>query len=176
MFARRSGTAFVAQSLTPALDRALMLIRHHAEIRGVALEIEPLGEDDTLVCDAGQIEQALVALLMNAVEAMPDGGTLRVRVAGDADALTILISDTGAGIAPEVRAHLFEPFVTTKTESAGVGLGLAVVYGIVQRHQGRIDVESEAQWGTTFRVVLPRRHSPAAAAAEPRDLTTGAPA
>jgi signal transduction histidine kinase len=115
-------------------------------------------EMDTLTADANQIQQALVALLVNAVEAMPDGGELHVRASGTLDQIVLEIGDTGVGIAPEVLPHIFEPFVSTKADK-GVGLGLAVVYGIVQRHEGTIDVSSAPGCGTTFRIALPRRLS-----------------
>ena len=82
---------------------------------------------------------------------------LSVRLEGDADEVRIDIEDSGGGIPPEVLPHIFEPFFSTKHTESGVGLGLAVVYGIVERHGGRIDVDSEVNHGTTFHVRLPRK-------------------
>jgi signal transduction histidine kinase len=108
------------------------------------------------MCDENQIQQALVALFVNAVEAMPGGGKLELRVARTpAGEIDLRVSDTGAGIAPEDLVHVFEPFFTTKKEGKGVGLGLSVVYGIVERHGGTITVESELGKGTTFVMVFP---------------------
>jgi signal transduction histidine kinase len=143
------------------VQRALMLVRHHLEMRAVRLRLEPLGTDREIVADAGQLQQGLVALFVNAAEAMSgpgqDGGELEVRITGDADEVRIDVGDTGTGIAPEVLPHIFEPFFSTKDEKSGVGLGLAVVYGIVQRHGGSIDVESTLGRGTTFHIRMPRQ-------------------
>ncbi|HET92142.1 MAG TPA: PAS domain S-box protein [Chloroflexi bacterium] len=130
--------------------------------------------------DAGRLQQTLTNLALNARDAMPDGGSLRIGVTritvepGAAPPLPemvealappawicLSIADTGVGMTEEVRAHLFEPFFTTKEEGKGVGLGLAQVYGIVQLHAGYIDVETEVGQGTAFHIYLP-----AAAAAE----------
>lgn len=158
-FARRSGAPMGPHALKPIIERALMLVRHHLEMSQIRLDAVPFEGDDALFCDADQIHQALVALFVNAVEAMPQGGTLRVSVEGSASQLRLSIADTGVGIAPEALDHIFEPFFSTKDRQEGVGLGLAVVHGIVQRHGGRIEVESEVQRGTTFHLILPRRPS-----------------
>jgi two-component system NtrC family sensor kinase len=158
-FARRSGAPMGPHALRPILERALMLVRHHFEISQIRVETPPFDGDDALVCDADQVHQALVALFVNAVEAMPQGGTLRIAVTGDADQLRVSVADTGVGIPPDALEHIFEPFFSTKDRQEGVGLGLAVVHGIVQRHGGRIEVESEVQRGTTFHLILPRRPS-----------------
>ena len=158
-FARRSGAPMGPHTLRPIVERALMLVRHHLEISSIRLEAAPFDGDDSLVCDADQVHQALVALFVNAVEAMPQGGTLRVAITGTPAELRISIADTGVGIPPEIREHIFEPFFSTKDRQEGVGLGLAVVHGIVQRHGGRIEVESEVQRGTLFHLILPRRPS-----------------
>jgi signal transduction histidine kinase len=109
------------------------------------------------MCDAQQIEQSLLALEINAVEAMPEGGTLTIQLGIDADGrhAHIVVSDTGCGIRTEDLPHIFEPFFTTKEGGKGTGLGLAVTYGIIQRHNGMIDVESDRRSGTTFTVKLP---------------------
>ncbi|HEX7176131.1 MAG TPA: ATP-binding protein [Pyrinomonadaceae bacterium] len=109
--------------------------------------------------DADQLQQVFLNLLLNARDAMPDGGELRVATRFEARAgeLAVEISDTGHGIPPEHRARVFDPFFTTKTAGAGTGLGLAVCYGIVNAHGGRIDIVPNGGRGTTVRVTLPAR-------------------
>ncbi|SNR79277.1 PAS domain S-box-containing protein [Actinoplanes regularis] len=133
--------------------------------------------------DGGQIEQVLLNLVLNARDAMPDGGTLvieanRVQLDGDESGLQpslpagnyarLLVSDTGTGMSSEVITHAFEPFFTTKPKDKGVGLGLATVYGIVSRAGGAISIYSELGIGTTMRVYLPLSEQSATAVAEPR--------
>ena len=159
MFARRNGSQMGPHAMQPIVDRALTLVRHHLEISGIQLERTPVEGDDNLTCDADQVHQALVALIVNAVEAMPSGGILRLGIRGAGESVRVSVSDTGVGIPPDALEHIFEPFFSTKDRQEGVGLGLAVVHGIVQRHGGRIEVESELLRGTTFHLILPRRPS-----------------
>lgn len=156
-FARPSGVELALHSLSEILDRSVMLIGHHMEMAEIDLDMDKIKGDDRLVCDADQLEQAIVALLVNAVEAMSDGGTLTVKIEGTEESVQITIGDTGVGIPEDVIPHIFEPFYSLKEETNGAGLGLAVTYGIVQRHHGMIQVESEIGRGTTFRIELPRR-------------------
>jgi two-component system NtrC family sensor kinase len=157
-FARQSRTAFAEHSLAVIVDRSIMTVQHLLKTKSIECKVEPLAGDDTVLCDANEIQQALVALLVNAVEAMPNGGVLRISLTpkGD-DHVVIAVADTGVGIAPEVLPEIFEPFFSTKGDEKGVGLGLAAVYGIVRRHEATIDVESEVGEGATFRITLPRR-------------------
>ena len=148
-----------------------------------------IGEDIQLQCsyaarlpfvqaDVGMLEQVLVNLVVNARDAMPKGGQLLVtteKTAVDAayakahpesrpgDFVSLSVSDTGTGIAPENLSRIFEPFFTTKAVGKGTGLGLATVYGIVKQHQGWIEVASQLGVGTTFRIFLPASDPPAAA-------------
>ncbi|HXV75019.1 MAG TPA: ATP-binding protein [Candidatus Polarisedimenticolaceae bacterium] len=161
LFARHSGAEPALVPLAPVIGRSLQLIRHHLEMSGIEL-VSRLFEsgDDSIICDANQIEQAVVALLVNAVEAMPDGGRLTVAADGRASSVEIRITDEGCGIPREIQPQIFEPFFSTKSRAGGVGLGLSVAYGIVKRHGGEIDVQSEVGRGTTFVIELPRRPSP----------------
>ncbi len=176
LFARRGGGEMAVVDLNEIVDRSLMLVRHHMEISGVTLEFRPLEGDSKVFADGNELQQALVALCVNAVEAMKDGGSLRVHVSGDEASVSIDVEDTGTGIAADALPHIFEPFFSTKEKESGVGLGLAVVYGIVHRHKGIIGVESEPGRGTAFHIVLPRDPRPrepegAACALEPSETT-----
>lgn len=157
LFARRTGGALALHNLNPVFDQSLAILRHHLEMRGVKLAWTPMAGDDRIVCDAGQIQQALLDLFVNAVEAMPEGGVLTVAAREAGEAVEIEVTDTGVGITGEAMPHIFEPFYTTK-EKSGSGLGLSVVYGIVERHGGTIEVDSTVGKGTTFRLRLPRHH------------------
>ena len=160
-FSRQSGVVTGEASINDILERTLFLIGHKLELQDIRL-IKNLSPDvPCLTCDSDQIQQAMLAILINAVEAMPEGGTLTVvtRPSADQDEhqVEIEITDTGAGIPSEIIDRLFEPFFTTKQDKKGVGLGLSVVYGIIRRHSGKIDVRSEIDSGTTFVVSLPER-------------------
>lgn len=143
--------------LNAVIDRCLLLVRHQLELGGVELQLN-LAKDLPLVhCDAAHIEQVLLALIMNARDAMPRGGNLWIetRLSSGEMEIDIQVRDDGAGIAPDILPHIFEPFLTTKESGHGVGLGLAISRGIVERHNGRIAVQSELGRGTTFTVSLP---------------------
>lgn len=159
-FARRKGGQMAPVDLNGVVERSLMLVRHHLEMRNIRLVSEPLPEDSTITADAGQLQQALLALLMNAIEAMPAAEgtehTLTVRLGSEEGGVNIEVTDTGVGIPEDALEHIFEPFFSTKGGESGVGLGLAVVYGIVNRHGGLIEVDSRIGRGTTFRLRLPR--------------------
>ena len=161
VFSRRGETKMARVDLNQVVEHSLMLVRHHLQIRGVQLRTEFLNGDSDIVADGDQLQQALLALFVNAVEAMDPAAEsareLSVRLRSNVQEVRIEVADTGVGIPPEALAHIFEPFFSTKQKESGVGLGLAVVYGIVHRHGGSIDVESKPGRGTTFRVVLPRR-------------------
>jgi signal transduction histidine kinase len=108
-------------------------------------------------CDGAQIEQVLLALIMNAIDSMQHGGNLWLcsRSVPQAKQVELEVRDDGSGISPEVLPKLFEPFVTTKERGKGVGLGLAISKGIVERHKGRIEVDSEPGRGACFHIFLP---------------------
>jgi len=133
------------------------LVEHKLELGNIVPKLELAPDLPQLRGDAGQIEQLLLAIIMNAIEAMPREGNLRINTKTNParDVIVISISDDGVGIAPDILPHLFEPFTTTKEEGKGVGLGLAISKAIVERHAGTIDVQSEVGRGTTFTISLP---------------------
>ena len=139
------------------VDRLVRLVQHELEMTGIQLELDLQPDLPQLSCDPAQIEQVLLALVMNAIEAMPRGGNLWIRTRADAAQQTIEIEvrDDGSGIPPEILPHIFEPFLTTKESGKGVGLGLAISHSIVERHRGNIEVQSEVGRGTRFRITLP---------------------
>ena len=143
--------------LHAVVDRCLMLVRHQLDLGGVELHVKCAEDIPRVNCDPAQIEQVIIALIMNAIDAMPRGGNLwlETQLNGDAGEIVIRVRDDGAGIAPDVLPHIFEPFLTTKETEHGVGLGLAISRGIVERHNGSIEVESELGRGTTFTITLP---------------------
>lgn len=145
-----------------AVDQLLMDInditrprwRDHAQAANVHIGLDLQVHTDAFVMgDASELREVLVNMVFNAVDAMPAGGQLTLSANERDGFVEISISDTGTGMNPEVRSRVFDPFFTTKGE-AGMGLGLAVCYGIIQRHEGTIEVESLAGQGTTFRIKL----------------------
>ena len=108
-----------------------------------------------MIVDREKIKQVILNLCKNAVEAMPKGGSLTVKATGSEGGVIVEVTDTGVGMTEETQSHLFEPFFTTKGDK-GTGLGLSTVFGIVQRHDGRIEIESEVGRGSIFRIRFPR--------------------
>ena len=143
--------------LNTVVDRSVRLVAHQLELNGVELHLDLPSNLPAIQCDPGQIEQVLLALIMNAIDAMPRGGNLWVstRMGGESDELAIEVRDDGSGIPPEILPNIFEPFLTTKETGKSVGLGLAVSQNIIEGHRGRVDVHSEVGKGTTFTVTLP---------------------
>ena len=159
-YARESPHEFKPEHLHELVERVNNLAGHHLELGSVEVTVLPDLSNDTVVCDGDQIVQALLALMINAVEAMPEGGQVTLRTGpGEADPdrnVLLAVEDTGSGIPEDIRDRIFDPFFSTKAETSGVGLGLAVVYGIISRHGGSIRVVSGAESGTTFMIELPR--------------------
>lgn len=152
----------VPMNLQPAdmnqvIDRSLRLVQHQLEMAGVETHVQLEQPSAMALCDAAQIEQALVALVLNAKDAMPHGGNvwLTTRLDKTRGKIFIQVKDDGCGIAPEILSRIFEPFLTTKESEHGVGLGLAITNGIIEGHKGHIDVQSQVGQGTTFTITLP---------------------
>ena len=122
---------------------------------GLEIKIEVTEDLPTINADGGQLQQAVIALATNAIDAMPDGGTLTFRAFVERRRLAIEIEDTGVGIPPDDMSKVFEPFFTTKEVGKGTGLGLAVCYGIITDHGGRLSVRSNVGKGSTFTIFLP---------------------
>jgi two-component system NtrC family sensor kinase len=154
-FSRTAPMNLEITDINDVVGRALRLVRHQLEMASIEVQLYLDAKLPKLHCDPSQIEQVLLALVMNAIDAMPHGGNLWLRTGPAHDGVQIEVRDDGCGISPEVLSHIFEPFQTTKEQGRGVGLGLAVSHSIIDRHHGSIGVESELGKGTTFTVVLP---------------------
>ncbi|HEV3470337.1 MAG TPA: ATP-binding protein [Pyrinomonadaceae bacterium] len=129
--------------------------KDHAEARNVHITLErQINSHATIMGDAGELREVLINMVFNAVDAMPSGGRLTLATRAAGGEVEISVSDTGVGMTEEVRSRVFDPFFTTKGK-AGMGLGLSVSYGIIRRHEGTVEVESEVGRGATFRVRLP---------------------
>jgi signal transduction histidine kinase len=156
-FSRQSEMKIETHSIEEIVDRTMTLIAHDLEMREIELvkDIEP--DLPSVHCDFKQIQQALLNLVGNASEAMTKGGllTVQARCNKHDGFMEIGIFDTGCGIPEQDLKNVFEPFFTTKEEGKGVGLGLSVAYGIITRHKGSIEVESELGKGSKFTFRLP---------------------
>jgi two-component system, NtrC family, sensor kinase len=171
-FARRKGPARAETDVRALARAALDLLAPLASKRNVTLSLAPGKAPATAFVEAGQMQQVVANLVMNAVQAMPSGGNVELSLATEAasppadvgggvrNCLRIRVKDAGEGIAKDVLPHVFEPFFTTKDVGEGTGLGLAVTYGIVRDHGGWILVDSTLGGGTTFDVYVPRGQPP----------------
>ena len=156
LFSRQKVGEFKENDIRLIVEQSIKLIDHHLKMNNIALSTHIDEHVPAIRCDAEQIQQALLALQINAVEAMPSGGSLKIDVIAEPGKnVTIKIGDTGTGIDEGDLSHIFEPFFTTKHEGKGTGLGLAVVYGIIERHGGTIKVDTHPGEGTTFSLILP---------------------
>jgi len=162
LFSRTPGASFTDEQLNPLLERCVLLLQPQADRAEVNLSLEVQPDLPPVSCDASQIQQLTLALVLNSIEATPATGkvTITCRRTETADGVELQVADTGRGIPADQQTRIFEPFYTTKEEGSGIGLGLAVVYGIVKRHHGEIDVESSLGEGSVFTIELPRRQPP----------------
>lgn len=131
------------------------LIGHQKRGNGIDIHLDIADYLPNIVADGGQLQQAIIALATNAIDAMPNGGELTFAAFPQGSRVTIEVRDTGVGIAPENMSKIYEPFFTTKEVGKGTGLGLAVCYGIIAEHGGRLGVRSNVGVGTTFSIFLP---------------------
>jgi two-component system NtrC family sensor kinase len=156
-FSRTTPMNLQATDLNLVVERSVRLVQHQLELSGIQLQLHLAPDLPLVQCDASQIEQVLLALVINAIDAMPQGGNLWLTTGfcKDDAKVQIIVRDDGLGISPEILPRLFEPFLTTKEIGRGVGLGLAISRNILERHSGNIEVQSEVGRGTTFTVTLP---------------------
>ncbi len=173
-FARQGKLVLNRISAADLLEPITAMIRKREEFSEIEIECDIDAQLPPLYLDVDQMKQVLLNLAMNACEAMPDGGRLRISV-GQAKTprdMVIAFDDTGSGIPKENLSRLFTPFFTTKQIGKGTGLGLPIAYGIVKLHHGQITVRSEVMRGTTFTITMPMdlRDYPAASQMSPREL------
>ncbi|HTV64076.1 MAG TPA: ATP-binding protein [Bryocella sp.] len=153
-FSRVSPMNLAWCDLNQVIDRCIRLVQHKLDIAGIQLNLDLASDLPPVHCDPAQIEQVVLAMVINAIDAMPQEGNLWITTRAEDESMELLIRDDGVGIPEEHLAHIFEPFYTTK-ESGGSGLGLAISQNIVERHGGHIEVRSVVGQGTTFKIVLP---------------------
>jgi len=158
-FARDTKAEKVPADINLIIDESLRMLEKHVNFHNVAI-VKALDRSVPQVSvDAGEIRSVINNLAVNAADAMPNGGRLTITTGSDPDSgmVVIRVEDTGVGISPENLGKIFEPFYTTKDKGKGTGLGLAMTYGVIQRHNGTIDVRSEVGKGTEFIIKLPPR-------------------
>jgi len=165
-FARREKPHLENGDLWVVADRTAKMLAHLGLRQHVKLQLAPTGGQGRVRMDEAQMQQVIANLLLNAIQAMPEGGRVDIaldqvslsqpgRASGERDYVRLVIADEGTGIPPENRPRIFEPFFTTKDVGDGTGLGLSVCYGIVQEHDGWIEVDTEVGRGSRFSVYLP---------------------
>jgi len=176
-FSRRRAATFDLTDLRDVVTRTLEMLSTEARKAGVELRCEGLDRPVLVRIDENQIQQALTNVVLNGIQAMPDGGCLRLRITQDrpesaanrpgpsAPYTCVSVTDEGTGIPPDQIDRVFEPFFTTKEVGEGTGLGLAVAHGIVAEHAGSITVESRLGGGSCFTIVLPSADDRAGAGA-----------
>jgi signal transduction histidine kinase len=154
-FSRTSPTDFVELDLNRVIRETCTLVEHQFQTAGVATRLNLADELPLLRGNASKLQQVFLNLFINARDAMAGGGTLTVRTWAENGFAHIEIADTGQGIPAEHLARIYDPFFTTKGPKKGTGLGLSITYGIVQEHNGIIEVESTVGRGTRFRLEFP---------------------
>jgi two-component system NtrC family sensor kinase len=155
-FSRKDQNNFENKHLHEILNETKELMSHSFKIARISFITDFSAGTDLVYCSPNQIKQACIAVLVNASEAVSDNGEILFTTLNpDDDTIAIEISDNGSGIAEEDIPHIFEPFFSTKHNTRGTGLGLAIVHGIIQSHDGKIEVRSEVGKGTTIAITLP---------------------
>jgi len=154
-FSQQHEPEFSPANINEVVERVLVLTEHALAAKKIGLEKELQQDLPPLMVDRHMMEQVLMNLILNAIQATKDGGTITIRTQAQDGDCEVAVEDTGCGIPPHVLPHIFDPFFTTKGTGEGTGLGLSVSLGIVERHGGRIFVESEVGKGSVFTVCLP---------------------
>lgn len=171
-FSRRSKPQRVPADLNKLVMSTVGLVSHKLKMNNAEAVLDLQQDLPQVECDPSQMQQVILNLTMNGAEAMqPKGGgqlTVRTRLLKEDDCVELSVIDTGEGISPENLTKIYDPFFTTKAEGKGVGLGLAVLYGIVKAHDGEVEVSSTKNVGTTFTITIPLK--PRSSAPEQREV------
>jgi two-component system NtrC family sensor kinase len=156
-FGRQAPSHRESNDVNAVVRRAVALVKHKLDLQGIELKEQLASDLPPVDCDANQIQQAILVLLVNASEAMGQGGTIEVTTAFDPETagVSAQVKDNGSGIPSDVLPNIFDPFFTTKEDQLRTGLGLAVAHSIVEQHAGEISVRSTPGEGTEFTVMLP---------------------
>ena len=156
-FSRKSPPEVTDVKVVELLKRCLLLARHKLELQGITSSVNCPQDLPPVRGDFNELQQCVINLIFNAMDAMPNGGRLDLDGVHHPESgfVLVVVKDSGSGIHDEHVPHIFEPFFTTKKEGAGVGLGLSTIFGIVERHGGKITVETEPEHGTAFTLWLP---------------------
>ncbi len=156
-YARQTEPRKTLSDINEVADKSIDLISHQASLQNVKIEKKLQPDLPKIMIDVGQIQQVFINILLNAIEAMPQGGTLTLSSGMDDQMVALRFADTGIGIPEEILPKILDPFFTTKEQGRGTGLGLSVSYGIIERHRGKLEVKSKVGEGSTFTVKLPLR-------------------
>jgi two-component system NtrC family sensor kinase len=156
-FSRQAPSHREPNDLNTIVHRAVLLVKHKLEMQNIELAENLAADLPAVECDANQVQQVILVLMVNASEAMPKGGKLEVstEIHPDGEQLLVRVRDTGSGIPEDVLPRIFDPFFTTKEDQNRTGLGLAVAHSIVEQHAGEISVRSTPGEGTEFKIALP---------------------
>jgi len=156
-FSRKSELELKAMSINELLEKCILLGQHKLMLQNIHIKTDLDPDIPEVLGDFNQTQQCVINLIFNAIDAMPDGGTLTIASSFDPETemVEIKIEDTGCGIADEDLHQIFDPFYSTKTEGKGLGLGLSMVYGIIDRHKGSVTVDSELGKGAIFTIRFP---------------------
>lgn len=156
VFSKQSKLDIQKADINGVIRNSLVLLENKVRLQNIKVSLELQENLPQIYCDVKQIQQTVIALIINALEAMPEGGQITINTVTHKDKdVVIRIADTGEGISKENLKKIFDPFFTTKENAKSTGLGLFVAYGIIKEHKGTIKVESEKEKGTTFIITLP---------------------
>lgn len=156
-FSRKSKLEISEVNIAELLGKCIMLSQHKLMLQNIEIKTDLAPNIPIVWGDFNQIQQCVINLIFNAIDAMPDGGTLTIGSSFNYNKgmVEIKVADTGCGISKEDLQQIFDPFFSTKAEGKGLGLGLSTVYGLIDRHKGKINVDSELMKGTVFTIILP---------------------